>query len=153
MMDAHDLHYEGDAARKWLRELSGSLRPTWKFIELQWFPQTRQHMQDKTGKRQLYSIPPRFLLIYYRTRFRFFGGMQRATVEFAESDVYSVSFSRSRAISFWEAYYCTLRITLTRASIELTYSPALSGVTPIACARRSEDMRIDFGLQLKPEKT
>ena len=144
-MDAPDLHYEGDAARSWLRELSGSLRPRWKFIELQWFPHTQQQLQDERGQRQMYSIPPRFILTYYRTRFRFFGGMQRTTVEFTESDVHSVSFSRSRAIALWEAYYYTLHITLMRASIELSSSPILSGATPIASARRSEDMRIDFG--------
>src|SRR5882762_2064017 len=109
-MDTAELNYEGAEARDWLRQLSGSLRPTWKFVDLRWMPETRQDMQDEAGQRQRYILPPRFLLTYYRTRFRFFGGVQSTTVEFAESDVDSVSFWRSRAIAFWEAYYCHLRI-------------------------------------------
>jgi hypothetical protein len=147
-----DIGHTGEAAREWLRDHCGALNAKWKHIDFRWLPQTQQRLREESGRLNDYVFPPRFMLTYYRSRFRFFGDGQETVVTFSELDVHSISFRRSAISAWWDAHY-DLHIGLSHGGIDVSYAPPFFGATPIASARHSENLRVSYNLHLEPRQT
>jgi hypothetical protein len=146
-----EVRLESEAACDWLRDHYMAVNAKWKCIDIQWFGQTHEQFQDENGTPRKYICPARYILTYYRTRFRLFGGSEEAVISFSESDILSVLFRRELKMAFWDAHY-SLHIGLKHGQIEINYTPPFFGVTPVANARHSENMHITYDLHYTPEK-
>lgn len=143
------LDHKGEAARKWLREHLHSINGTWKCVTLERIGQTPQEFKDGAGKPVKSICQPHYILTYYRTRFRFFGGSEKAVLRFSEDDIQSITFDRSHGATLCGAFH-RLHIALLHGRIDINYEPPLSGVTPLANARHSEQLDIAYDLHYKP---
>lgn len=143
--------YVDDAARDWLANNLGVINAKWKSVTLSREPQACNTYQDESGKREEYSCSPSYILTYYKTRFRWFGGTETATVRFAERDIHSVEFRRSSRHALWDAHY-RLTIVLQHGCIEVFYTPPFFGRTPIAGARHSEEVTVMYDLYYTPKQ-
>ena len=132
---------DGQEARDWLRSQLGFVNSKWKHVDLEWFGQTNFQARKEGGDLTQYTQPPGYVLIYRRL----FELMNRVEIRFAESDIISIAFRKSKTMSVWDAHY-SLRIDLNNGMIELIYRPPFYGVTPIANARHSEEVRMSHDL-------